>query len=131
MPQRRPGRVVASLVVVAALTSCTATDPEPEPERPTLADAQARTAPDGDELWTDEVVIEDRDYAPADALVGAGRVLRVVNRDAEAHTVTSFDGSFDVEVGPGQTAQFVAPEPGAYPYSCRFHPEMGAELSTS
>jgi plastocyanin len=80
-------------------------------------------------VWSDVLTIEDRRYRPNDLLGGAGRELRVENLDDEAHTVTAFDGSFDVEVAPGDQVEFLLPpEPGAYPYACRFHPEMGAEI---
>jgi hypothetical protein len=59
---------------------------------------------------------------------GAERELTIRNLDDEAHTVTSFDGAIDVEVGPGEEVEILTPEPGAYLYSCRFHPEMGGEI---
>jgi plastocyanin len=97
--------------------------PMPAPEG---TDAAAEAA--DDPAWADLITIEDRRYDPADFFIAPARELRVVNRDDEAHTVTSFDGSFDVEVPPGGEVELLTPEPGAYPYACRFHPEMGAEF---
>jgi plastocyanin len=91
------------------------------------ATAGPATAPEGP-VWSDVLTIEDRRYHPDDLLAGAERELTIRNLDDEAHTVTSFDGAIDVEVGPGEEVEILTPEPGAYLYSCRFHPEMGGEI---
>lgn len=87
-----------------------------------------KSLPDDLPPFSDVITIEGRTFTPDDLLVGAEREMRVVNLDDEAHTLTAFDGSFDVEVGPGETVEFLTPEPGAYPYWCSIHPEMGAEI---
>jgi plastocyanin len=114
----------------ATAGSDTAEDAEPDsPPRATLADPDSEPLVSSEgPTFSDVLTIQDRRYEPFDLLIGAERELRIVNLDDEAHTVTAFDGSFDVRVGPGEEAEILTPWPGAYPYSCRFHPEMGGEM---
>jgi plastocyanin len=67
---------------------------------------------------------------PGPPTVSAGSTVTVSNLDAQAHTVTSDDGSsFDVEIAGGGTATFTAPaRPGTYAYHCAFHPNMHGTL---
>ena len=63
------------------------------------------------------------------ASVSPGAQVIVKNLDAQAHTVTSKKGGFDVKVDPGGTATLVAPNaPGSYPVVCSFHANMSATL---
>jgi plastocyanin len=135
--RRRARSLVATagLVLAVSLASSACTDDGATGgigQGPALPTSDATDAA-GDDLteatgWSDLITIEDRRYTPADFFVAPERELRVVNRDDEAHTVTAFDGSFDVRVPPGGEVEFLTPEPGAYSYACRFHPEMGAEF---
>jgi plastocyanin len=125
-------RAAASLALVLALggTACAADGPAGVGQGSALPDPDAsdtETVP-AEVTFSDVISIEGRRYTPADFFVAPEREVRVVNLDDEAHTVTSFDGSFDVRVPPRGEAEFLSPEPGAYAYSCRFHPEMGAEF---
>ncbi len=125
-------RAAATLVLVLALgvTACVDDGPAGAGQGPALPSPDASdpdTEPD-EVAFAEVITIEDRRYTPADFFVAPEREVRVVNLDDEAHTVTSFDGSFDVRVPPRGEAEFLTPEPGAYAYSCRFHPEMGAEF---
>ena len=55
--------------------------------------------------------------------------MRIKNLDAQAHTVTSKTGGFDVKVDPNGTATLTAPKtPGSYPVVCSFHANMTATL---
>lgn len=58
--------------------------------------------------------------------VAAGDEITVTNEDGVGHTVTSDEeGIFDVEVPPGETVTFAAPEePGEYGFFCIPHPQM-------
>jgi plastocyanin len=126
-------RAGATLVLVVALggTACAGDDGPAGvgrgPSLPSPDASDAATEP-AEVAFSDLITIEERRYRPADFFVAPAREVRVVNRDDEAHTVTSFDGSFDVRVAPRGEAEFLSPEPGVYAYSCRFHPEMGAEF---
>jgi hypothetical protein len=110
-----------------------------EPQGPPAPDDGGIPADDADDgiirpsgtgpVWSDVITISDRRYQPDDLLADADRELSIVNDDGEAHTLTTFDGSLDVEIGPGErVVAMTPPEPGAYPYACRFHPEMGGEI---
>lgn len=71
------------------------------------------------------ITIEKFEYSLTGA-VEPGATIAVYNKDNVAHTVTSdIDGGFDVNIDPGETVTFSAPdEPGEYPYHCIPHPSM-------
>jgi plastocyanin len=127
---RQGVRVGAVLLLSAAVGACLDEEPGGVGQGPAMPSVEATEAPDvtDEPAWAERIVIEDRRYDPGDFFVAPEREVRVVNLDDEAHTVTAFDGSFDVRVPPRGEATFVSPEPGAYPYACRFHQEMGAEF---
>lgn len=63
------------------------------------------------------------------ARVSPGSQVSIKNLDAQAHTVTSKKGGFDVKVDPNGTATLTAPTtPGSYPVVCSFHANMSATL---
>ena len=63
------------------------------------------------------------------ARVSPGTQVGIKNLDAQAHTVTSKKGGFDVKVDPNGTATLTAPTtPGSYPVVCSFHANMSATL---
>jgi plastocyanin len=63
------------------------------------------------------------------ARVSPGSQVSIKNLDAQAHTVTSKKGGFDVKVDPNGTATLTAPKtPGSYPIVCSFHANMTATL---
>jgi plastocyanin len=123
------GRAAGTLALVLALggTACADVGPADVGEDPPPPAPDPQSEPD-EVAFAEVITIEGRRYLPPDFFVGARREVRVVNLDDEAHTVTSFDGSFDVRVPPRGEAEFSSPEPGAYAYACRFHPEMGGEF---
>jgi plastocyanin len=71
------------------------------------------------------VHIKDFAFVPARLTVDAGAVVRFVNDDGEAHTVTAVDKSFDSE-GLDTDAQWTHrfAKPGTYAYFCELHPYM-------
>jgi plastocyanin len=62
--------------------------------------------------------------------VAAGAVVQVSNADAEAHTLTAEDGTFDTgSVDGGTVVSFTAPTvPGTYSFYCDIHPTMTGSL---
>jgi plastocyanin len=71
------------------------------------------------------VHIKDFAYDPATITVASGAVVRFVNDDGEAHTVTARDKSFDsagLDTGDAWTHRFT--KPGTYAYFCALHPYM-------
>ena len=50
------------------------------------------------------------------------------NVDFVDHTATARDGSWDVVIATGKTAQVVMNKAGVVEYFCRFHPNMTAKI---
>jgi plastocyanin len=68
-------------------------------------------------------------YRPAVLRVRRGTTVTFVNSDAEAHTVTSVNQSFDSgPVDPGHRWQHTFDRPGRYAFICTFHPYMRGEV---
>ena len=115
---RRAAAAVLTLgILPAVLSGCSGDD---EPDSPEI------TVEEGAALIT----IADFKYNLT-GTVEPGAQVAVTNEDNVGHTVTSDEeGLFDVEVGPGQTITFTAPdEPGEYSYYCIPHPSMVSVLS--
>jgi plastocyanin len=77
------------------------------------------------------IAIQIADYSfgqPRTVAVGA--VVQVSNADAEAHTLTAEDGTFDTgSVDGGTVVSFTAPTvPGTYSFYCDIHPSMTGSL---
>ncbi len=73
--------------------------------------------------------IKDFAFTPTPATIHAGDRVTFVNDDAEAHTATAGDASFDSEGLDGGAAwQHVFAKPGTYRYFCRLHPYMKATI---
>jgi plastocyanin len=70
------------------------------------------------------IVDDDQDaFQPGTVTIDAGQTVTWVNLDDDAHTATS--GDFDTDsIAPGDLVTITFDEPGSFPYSCRFHPEM-------
>ena len=68
------------------------------------------------------ISIKDFQYNPADITVKAGEAVTVTNADTVPHTVTADDGSFNVDVPAGGSAQVTVPKAGVHPYACTYHP---------
>jgi plastocyanin len=82
-------------------------------------------APSGDAVRSAKVEIVDFAYDPDPVTIEAGGKVIWQNMDAEPHTATADDGSFntgDLEEGKLKSESFK--EPGAYTYFCEIHPDM-------
>ena len=51
-----------------------------------------------------------------------------VNKDMFRHTATARDGSFNVDLQPGQRKSAIVPKAGAISVICRYHPGMRTTL---
>ncbi len=72
-----------------------------------------------------EVRMVNNVYEPAELAVSAGTTVRFVNDDADIHTFTARDGTFDSNLlFQGQVWQYVFNNPGTYEYFCLPHPWM-------
>lgn len=108
--------VLALGILPAVLSGCSGDE----------ADAPELTLEEGAALIT----IADFDYETT-GTIEPGAEVTVHNEDDVGHTVTSDEeGLFDVEVGPGETVTFTAPdEEGDYSYFCIPHPAMVSVLT--
>ena len=116
------------LVAGVLLVGCSG-DPQPASSEPSGEDAPSAATEEERPRAAEVLVIADFAFDPEDLLVGADREQRVRNDDEVAHTLTAWDGSFDVRVEPGEEGVLRAPpERGTYPYACSLHPQMRGEL---
>jgi plastocyanin len=93
-----------------------ATTPEPSGNAP---------APSGEAVRSAKVEIVGFAYDPDPVTIQTGGKVTWINRDAEPHTATADDGSFDtgtLEEGKLKSESFK--EPGTYKYFCEIHPSM-------
>lgn len=75
------------------------------------------------------VTIDQFLFKPATLTITAGESVRFVNRDQEAHTVTSRSKAFDsggLDTGDAWTYRFT--KPGTYAYFCSLHPYMTGKI---
>jgi plastocyanin len=116
--------LVVSLSLVAACGgdgSDTAEDDSAPPADTTEA-APATTAAD-EAAENPRIVISGMAFSGA-TTVSVGDTIEIVNNDEVPHTWTAEDGTFDVSVGPGETATYTFEEAGEFPYFCEIHPSM-------
>lgn len=115
---RRAAAAVLALGILPAVLSGCSGDDEPDSPEVTLEEGAAL------------ITIVDFDYETT-GTIEPGAEVTVTNQDDVGHTVTSDEeGLFDVEVGPGETVTFTAPdEAGDYSYFCIPHPAMVSVLT--
>lgn len=77
------------------------------------------------------VVMDDMVFGPAPTGARVGDTIVWVNRDRFRHTATARDGSFDVDLAPGQNGRTVLPTAGLIRYVCRFHPAMTGQVTVA
>lgn len=76
------------------------------------------------------VVIENVQFTPQNLVVKSGQRITWVNKDLFPHTVTADGKSFDSQaILPNASWTWVARKPGAYTYSCTFHPTMKGTIT--
>ena len=125
----RNGIFAAAAAVALLLVGCSSGGGSTPPP-PAASQAPGGTVGGSGQGTADAITIHDFGYQGA-ATVAAGSTVTVTNMDAQAHTVTSDDGtSFDAVVkGGGATATFKAPtKPGTYAYHCTYHGNMHGTL---
>ncbi len=129
MPARvRHLRALCWLMIGVLAAGCASADAPTAPDDREDPPPPAATAPDRPRA-AEVLVIAEFAFDPEDLLVGADREQRVRNDDGVAHTLTAWDGSFDLRVEPGEQVVLRAPpERGTYPYACSLHPQMRGEI---
>lgn len=78
---------------------------------------------------TRQVAMKDVAFVPPRISVHVGDTVTWHNADIVAHTATSKQGGFDVNVPPGGTGGAVMTRPGSFDYICRYHPNMQGRIA--
>jgi len=88
---------------------------------PTASPADTASAP----APAATVTIADFAFKPATVTIHPGQSTLWVNKDADAHTATAVDKSFDSGgLDTGEHWQHTFTKPGRYAYICALHPYM-------
>jgi len=67
-------------------------------------------------------------FVPAEITVRVGDTVEWENGDIVAHTATSKEAGFDVNVPPKRKGSTVVTKPGTFNYLCRYHPNMKGQI---
>jgi len=79
---------------------------------------------------THTVTIENMRFDPENLVVGPGDRIVWINKDLFPHTASASSRAFDSgSIAPNASWEYVAGKPGAYLYTCSFHPTMHAALT--
>ena len=71
------------------------------------------------------VSISGFSYSPASVTVAVGDTVTWTNADAEAHTATADDASWDTgSIANGASGTVTFSTAGSFPYHCTIHPQM-------
>jgi plastocyanin len=70
------------------------------------------------------VVIDAMKFGAVPQSIRAGDRITWVNQDMFRHTATARDGSFNVDLQPGQRKSATVRKAGAIAVICRYHPGM-------
>ncbi len=74
---------------------------------------------------TPTVTIKDDAFSPAQLTISSGQTVTFVNKDDDAHTVTSSTGDFDSKgMDTSGVWRHTFTKPGTYKYFCELHPFM-------
>lgn len=77
---------------------------------------------------THTIVVDKMKFGPAPTGVQVGDTVAWVNRDLFRHSATARNQAFDVDLPPGATGRAVMRRAGTFPYFCRFHVAMTAQI---
>lgn len=124
------GKASIAILILAALlsVSCSQTAKRPETASGTVP---KNTPPAGESLKpeTSQIAIEKYAFGPTQLTISAGTKVTWTNKDPIQHSVTSDQNTFDSGLlGQNQEFSKMFDEPGVYPYHCRPHPNMKAQI---
>jgi plastocyanin len=110
---------LALLTIVTFLPACQGEDATIEP----CADPVSATT----------VELADFAFRPDCMSVDAASTIGLENTGEAPHTFTVADTDLDVKLDPGTSDEisFGTVDPGAYPVTCTFHPQMEATITVS
>ncbi len=115
------------ILMLVLLVGCTVQRPiQPQPiQRPQPMQTQPASqqkAPQAQQKTID-VAIQDFSFKSSTVTINSGDSIRWTNKDSASHTATG--QGFDTgTLSNGQSKTIVFNEPGAYQYTCSFHPGM-------
>jgi LPXTG-motif cell wall-anchored protein len=122
---------MATAVAIAALAifpSALEAQEEPEPGDAAAeigAAPQARAGSGSDAKATDSVEIRNFEFRPKTVRIDAGDRIRWRNEDADDHTATARDDSFDTgTLSENESATEQFGDEGTFRYICDLHPSM-------
>lgn len=90
--------------------------------------AATLTQPASAEGRAHQIEMKEVAFAPAQVTVRTGDAVEWANGGIVAHTATSNEGGFDVNVLPGRKGSAVMTRPGMFSYTCRYHPNMKGQV---
>jgi plastocyanin len=96
-----------------------------------IAAASVAALPSGSALPAEQmhaIAMKGVAFAPATITAKVGDTLEWDNGDIVAHTATSKEGGFDVNVPPGRKGSTVVKAAGTFDYICRYHPNMKGQI---
>ena len=102
----------------------------PQPNAPAAPVSQSTVpkAPDAGAAAVVQVVMRNMKFNPATLEVKKGDVVEWKNEDITPHTATA--ATFDsTSIDPDKSWKHTFSEPGSFPYSCTFHPDMKAVVT--
>jgi plastocyanin len=77
------------------------------------------------------VTMANMSFGRIPSALKVGDTITWVNKDTVPHTVTARDKSFDLRMGPGQSAKMTADKEGSFPFYCIFHSTMRGTLKVA
>ena len=90
--------------------------------------AAALAQPAAAQGQTHRIDMKSVDFVPAGVTVRVGDTLEWENSDIVAHTATSKEAGFDVNVLPKGKGSTVVKTAGTFSYICRYHPNMKGQV---
>ena len=90
--------------------------------------AATLTQPVAAQGQTHRIDMKSVDFVPSQVTVRVGDTLEWDNSDIVAHTATSKEGGFDVNVLPKRKGSTLVKAPGTFSYICRYHPNMKGQV---
>jgi plastocyanin len=77
------------------------------------------------------VTLSNMSYGRVPSALKVGDTITFVNKDTVPHTVTARDKSFDLHMGPGQSAKMTTDKEGSIPFYCTYHSTMRGTLKVA
>ena len=76
------------------------------------------------------VVLDKLAFGAVPSHLRVGDTIVWINRDLFRHSATA-KGHFDIDLPPGSRRRMALLQPGAFPFTCKYHPGMKGVLRVS